>query len=254
MPKKKQTPSPTLFDCLEEITDIRDVRGIRHPLSSVLKLIMLGLICHQKNFTSIASFAKEHWESIKDSLGFTRTYAPHLTTLERHLQYVSIAQLQQVLHAWIIGIAENKQLTASVDAKWIKQSTDEKGNPLLLLTVFEQNLSVALQAYPMHKRIHEPTVFKEFLQELCSTYPQLNIFTFDAIYAQRDLCSTLVEMGKHYVVRIKKNQPETYELIDRMFPKRKDILENYSTLEKKRGVLSDEHTTKTQKLQKSLGK
>ena len=234
-----------LLTCFEDVLDTREVRGRRYTLASLLKLIVLGLICKQVYFEEIVDFAKGHWDKLEKILGFRRGTIPHASTLQRNLAGVTVKQLQRCFEKWIKEVIAEKELIGSVDGKWAKQSRDEGGNPLSMLNVFEQNVKIALEEYPMNKNLSEPSVFKEFMTGLCKKYPGLKIFTLDAIYAQRDLCSMLRELGKDYVVSIKDNQKETKELIDRTFPKRRSILRRQKMLEKKRGILSKGFITKT---------
>ena len=39
-------------------------------------------------------------------------------------------------------------------------------------------------------------------------YPSLQLRTLDALYAERDLCQTMVNHGRDYLVRVKGNRPE----------------------------------------------
>jgi DDE_Tnp_1-associated len=52
----------SLLDAMQKLTDPRKRRGIRHPYSGLLGLTLLGLLCRQSDFTSIARWAKQHWD------------------------------------------------------------------------------------------------------------------------------------------------------------------------------------------------
>lgn len=243
MEKKKET----ILTCLERIPDTREVRGIRYPLSSLLKLLVLGLLSGQTTFAHIQVFAESHWKVLWEPLGFKRKkHVPHAMTLSRQLSQVTVKQLQNAFAHWMRNLLEEKEeLIVSVDGKWSNQATDKKGNPLILLNIFEQEMKLTLQEYAMNKKVHEPTKFKEEFKALCEKYPALYLFTFDALYAQRDLASLIVGSGRHYLVRLKDNQIETKELVERLFPKRKDFLESTQMLDKKGDVLLQEPTIET---------
>ena len=48
-------PSCHLLDILAEVPDPRDKKGKRHPLNSILALIVIGLLVNHKGYTSIAT-------------------------------------------------------------------------------------------------------------------------------------------------------------------------------------------------------
>src|SRR5689334_23320031 len=53
--------APTLLAALQELTDPRRRRGVRHPFAAVLALTFLGLLCRRTDFATIARWAKAHW-------------------------------------------------------------------------------------------------------------------------------------------------------------------------------------------------
>ena len=59
-----------LLDMLAEVPDPRNKKGKRHPLKSVLTLVVVGLMCGHKGYTSIATWAR-YQPSLTKALGFT---------------------------------------------------------------------------------------------------------------------------------------------------------------------------------------
>ena len=59
-----------LLDILAEIDDPRNSKGKRHPLNSMLALVVIGILCGHKGYTSIATWAREQTE-LKKALGIT---------------------------------------------------------------------------------------------------------------------------------------------------------------------------------------
>ena len=94
----------------------------------------------------------------------------------------------------------NREMQASVDGKWAKQSGDAQGNPLVMVNVLAQ--------WPAPEKRYEPGVLREQLGPLFERCPGLGLLTRDALYAERDLCQAIVNHGRDYMVRIMGNRPE----------------------------------------------
>ena len=203
----------SLFECLEQVEDPRKARGVRHPFQAILRLSLLGLVCGQTTMAHIAHFARMHWATLKEPLGFVRDQPPHATTISRTLAGVPWEQLQGALTGWVARVVAEEQMSASVDGKWAKQSVDEQGNPLVMVNVLAHDLKLCLAQWPASEKRYEPGVLREQLGQLLADYPGLSLLTMDALYAERDLCQAIVSYGRDYLVRIKGNQPETLEAL-----------------------------------------
>ena len=57
----------------------------------------------------------------------------------------------------------------------------------------------------------------------------------DALYAERDLCQTIVSYGRDYMVRIKGNRPDVLAALAEGFADQELGQPEAETLEKKRG-------------------
>ena len=105
-------------------------------------------------------------------------------------------------------VVADREMQASVDGKWAKQSEDAQGNPLVMVNVLAHDLKLCLAQWPASEKRYEPGVLREQLGQLFGRYPGLRLLSMDALYAERDLCQAIVGHGRDYLVRIKGNQPE----------------------------------------------
>ena len=117
-------------------------------------------------------------------------------------------QLQEALVSWVARVVADREMTASVDGKWAKQSVDQNGNPLVMVNVLAHDLRLCLAQWPASEKRYEPGVLRERLGPLFESYPGLRLLTMDALYAERDLCQAIVSHGRDYMVRIKGNRPD----------------------------------------------
>src|SRR5687768_13486534 len=142
-------PAASLLDALSTLVDPRHRRGRRHPFASVLALTFLGLLCRKADFASLARWARQHWPSLREPLGFTRPYAPHATTYSRIAARFSLEQFQSALCRWIAGLPRPSPRVAAVDGKTSKQGYDAHGEPIHMLNVFAHDLAACLACWPV---------------------------------------------------------------------------------------------------------
>ena len=69
------------------------------------------------------------------------TIHPTPTTISRALAGVSYEQLQGALTGWVARVVADREVVASVDGKWARQSEDVNGNPLVMVNVLAHDLS-----------------------------------------------------------------------------------------------------------------
>ncbi len=207
--------SPTadsLLAAFGRITDPRDRRGVRHPFDSLLALTFLGLLCRQVDIAAIARWAKHNWRQLREPLGFTRSYAPHSTTLIRAAACYRVEQFREALALWLAAVlAEDGPTVAAVDGKTSKQAFDRDGHPIHVLNVFAHELKLALAGWPTDgDKKTEPEVLKAHLDELFAAYPSLRVLTGDAMFCQRPLARAIIEADRDYLLAVKDNQPELH--------------------------------------------
>jgi hypothetical protein len=222
---------------MRRLTDPRKRRGVRHPFAALLSLTLLGLLCRQPDFLSIARWAADHWGRLRDALGFTRRRAPHNTTLSRACARFRLDEFRAAVMAWLLELAGGPQpATAAVDGKTSKQSRDADGDPLHLLNVFARDLKVCLAQWEVGGgKGTEPEVLKAHLDELFAAYPALQLLTGDALFAQRPLAELIVARRRHYLLAVKDNQPDLLEAARAACAGATAQTADASTREKKRG-------------------
>ena len=74
------------MDMLAEVPDPRNNKGKRHPLKSILALIVIGLMCGHKGWTSIATWARSQPKLAK-ALGFGQKKTPCAATFHNLLKW-----------------------------------------------------------------------------------------------------------------------------------------------------------------------
>ena len=74
-----------LMNMLAEVPDPRNNKGKRHPLKSILTLIVIGLMCGHRGWTFIATWARSQPKLAK-AFGFGHKKTPCAATLHNLLK------------------------------------------------------------------------------------------------------------------------------------------------------------------------
>ncbi|MYF99365.1 ISAs1 family transposase [Candidatus Poribacteria bacterium] len=112
-----------MIDMLAELEDPRNDKGKRHPLTSILALIVIGLMCGHKGWTSIATWARSQ-PALTKALGFTHKKTPSASTIHNLLKKLNIAVLEETLTKWINTVlAGRPDLNGCFDAVAIDGKT-----------------------------------------------------------------------------------------------------------------------------------
>ncbi len=228
-------PLSSLLDAFAQIDDPRQRRGVRHAFPSILALAFLGFLCRETDFACIQRWAADHWEVLKEALGFTRDKPPHATTISRALARLSLGQFRDAFARWLVTRPQAAAVhAAAVDGKTSKQGRDAQGDPIHMLNVFTHELGLCLAQVPVTDgKPTEPQALKAILGELIDHYPMLRLFTGDALFAQRPLAHVILAAGRDFLFTLKDNQPDLLEAVQASFPDAEDQPPDAKTTEKK---------------------
>jgi len=203
-----------------QLTDPRKARGVRHPFSSIVALVFLGLLARITEMAVLVRWATVYWNELRGPLGFTRDRPPCDTTISRALAKLSLDEFRQGFSAWLKSAITDHEgpWIAAIDGKTSCQGRAADGTPIHMLNVFLQDAKLALDQWSVHgDKTNEPGSFQHHLQELLTAYPALRIFTGDAIFAQRPLVELLQTHGCDYLFQVKANQPDVLDALTTCF-------------------------------------
>jgi hypothetical protein len=209
-----------LLDAFSQLEDPRCRRGIRHPFSGIVVLMLLGMLARIREMEVLVRWATVHWDQLREPLGFERDEPPCATTISRTLAKCRVAEFQQALASWLqayVGPSSTEGVIA-VDGKTAKQGLDDNAQPLHMLNVFLHDLQAVLGQWSTGaEKTNEPTVLRRHLKELLDRYPMLRLLTGDAIFAQRPLAELMCRHDCDYLLQIKANQGDTLDALENCF-------------------------------------
>jgi len=210
----------TLLEAFSQLDDPRCRRGVRHPFSGIVVLMLLGMLARIREMEVLVRWATVHWDQLREPLGFERDQPPCATTISRTLAKCRVGEFQQALASWLqvyVGPSSTEGVIA-VDGKTAKQGLDDNGRPLHMLNVFLHDLQAVLGQWSTGaEKTNEPTVLRRYLKELLDAYPMLRLLTGDAIFAQRPLVELMFQHDCDYLLPIKANQGDTLDALEHCF-------------------------------------
>jgi len=229
--------------CLKTVPDPRSKQGTSHPCSTLLAVVLLGLLAKVSTPAEIARWTKRNFSKLSKVLRFGRIKgelkSPCDNTLTRVLKKLSLADLQHAFADFINALLQDTTLVAAVDGKAAKQMKDENDDPILMLNVFAHTLKLHLASWNVQgDKTNEPGCLKMHLRELFEMYPCLKLLTGDAIFAQRPLLEALQEYHCDYLFQVKDNQPKILAKMKVIFKDAEHQEPNDVLPRKKRGFQS----------------
>ena len=225
-----------LATVFSQFTDPRKARGVRHPFSSIVALVFLGLVARITEMAVLVRWARVHWKELREPLGFTRNQPPCDTTISRAMAKLSLDELRQAFSAWLkSALAEHDgPWIAAIDGKTCCQGLAADGTPVHMLNVFLQQAKLSLDQWSVKgDKTNEPGSFQRHLGELLRAYPTLRIFTGDAIFAQRPLLELLQANDCDYLFQVKANQPDVLDALKTCFAAASSARPAHETTEKR---------------------
>lgn len=214
-----KTTSRHLLDILAEVPDFRNNRGKRHPLSAILGLAVIAMMCGCRSYTAIAQWGRTYHSDLPKALGFTHTKMPCASTLHYVFKDLDASALENKLTQWAIVILENLPPDTDTDAlaidgKTLCGSDKQEATIRHLLSVVSHQLGITLTQKPVEAKTNEIPIATQILQSLDVSG---KILTTDALLTQKAFCQALREKNADYVLPVKANQKQTYQDIKRLF-------------------------------------
>ena len=199
-------PAPLdLIDVLAQIPDPRRCRGVRHPLTALLNLFVLGMLTGCKTYAAIAQFGRDHGFPLAHALGFRRGKTPCKSTFSVLMRMLDIDAFEAALSRWIASrLPPDAELVVSLDGKTLRGSRDGEVPGQHLVAAYAPQVRAVLGQLRVDTKTNE---HKAALQLLGILPLAGRLFLGDAMFCQRELCATIIEGGGDYLFFVKDNQP-----------------------------------------------
>ena len=181
----------TLYECFENVNDVRNRSGLRHPLPSFLMMVTFSIMSGYTSMQSIATFLQGNKEqfmlefNLKHGVpGYTQ-----IRTILMELDYASLCNSFQNWASSYVDITKDDWL--SIDGKTLRSTVtnydNEKQNYVAMVSLFLSDLGVVIgtQRYE-NKKQGENAAAMQLLSNLLSVLQGKGvILTLDALHCQK---------------------------------------------------------------------
>ena len=209
-----------LIEVFSDITDFRQSRGKRHPLSAILGLACCAMLCGYRSYGAIAEWGRNYGTEIAHALGFTH-HTPCAATLHTILRSIDREAFEAKVGAWaeslvatVPAVPEAPEIAIAVDGKTLRGSKKQGAPETHLLSVVTHRVGLTLTQQAVAAKTNEITEVETVFGKIVLAG---RIVTMDALLTQRQVAQTIVAAGGDYVMIVKDNQPQLKADIELVF-------------------------------------
>lgn len=198
------------------LPDPRLWREVSHPLGSILFIALCAVICGAESFMDMELFGKSREAWLRSMIPMGKRGTPSHDTFNRVLGALHWHDFEQAVRDWTLtllppdhAVAERPQL--ALDGKTLRGSrttdpADGKNRFVASVNVLAASHGLVIDQRRIPEEGSEITALQLLLRHLHLTGA---IVSMDAVHAQTETISTIIEGGGDYLVGLKDNQPAT---------------------------------------------
>ncbi len=236
----------SLLKALEQVTDPRARRGIRHSIASTLAMVVAaGLSGAGRSFRSAGDFVADLPQDALARLGARfhpvkrRYIAPNEATIRRHVQMIDADEADAAVGGWLLAQVQEERraagqagaLTAvALDGKVLRGAWEELPDiKVKLFSALVHGEGVTIGQRKVPDGTTEVTQVLPLIDGIAAALRACAgpdddgdlaglVFTADALHVHRDNLRQVTDRGGEYIVTVKGNQPGLERDITALFP------------------------------------
>jgi len=201
---------PPLLCVLDRLGDWRKRQGKVYPLTSLLIVMLAGLMCGKQGLRSISRWCRALPIRIRAAMGLRPARSPSHATLCRLLRNLAVNELEKAIRLWMEGV--NRQLAQAgihlricIDGKTLRGAAKRGAEVIQLLAAVSQQLKLVLAQVAVDSGTSEIKAIVPLLNQLVL---EGRLITVDALLTQREIAQAIIDRGGDYLMYAKENQPQ----------------------------------------------
>ena len=197
---------------LGQIHDPRQARGIRYSLPVMLSMLVLAKLCGEDQLTGMAEWLRLREAELTMWLGLTRQTRSHLTTYQRLLAQLDLAEVEQVVGQFFQNQGSG---VVSLDGKTLRGTIPAgQTQGTHLLAAYAVDEGVVLYQIEVDHKTNEIPMAPQLIQHLdLKGY----VVTGDALLTQRAIGEAVKAAPGDYALPVKANHPNVQRAIAEVF-------------------------------------
>jgi hypothetical protein len=197
-------------ELLERVPDPHRAKSVAHPLSTLLRLVLMGKLCGRVTVKAAWRMGQRLPAPMRQRLGFRKGCYPCYSTVTETLRQVDPADLYLVFATAVRGLGLEGQETVALDGKTLCGSRDGEAACTQVLGLFSTRLKGLLGGWKVPSGGTEATAALDLLEALDLTGL---VVTADAMYCQPVIARKIVKQGGEYVLTVKDNKRRLKEAV-----------------------------------------
>ena len=213
---------------MKSVEDPRSPREKKHELAAVLTYLVAGYVTGHITLRRCLGWCQRHEKWLKKNGLPLPNGIASLSTVSRLLSTIDELLFLFAFIEWIGTIVSTKGVHLAVDGKALRAAAEKcKGKRApMMLHVMEAATGLVLAQLPISAKENEINNIPELLSYLDI---RESTITTDALNTQTSVMEQIIGQGGHFVMMVKKNQPNSYEEIIRQFKAMKSERERMKT-------------------------
>lgn len=204
----------SVYDRLHKLSDLRNARGKRYSLVTLLMIILLAKLCGANTPMDIAEWGENHKEEILKLLKVKRPDIPKHSTYRRIMAHkVYVEEIERLVGEY--NEQGDQGEVYAMDGKTIRgmRNKEEVGTEYLL-SVYDVQQGKTVSQVEVGRKENE---IRKATTALKQVKIAQKVITGDALYTQKGIAAYIIEQAGEYVFPVKENQIGLYKSIQQLF-------------------------------------
>lgn len=200
---------------MRAVPDPRSPRAKKHDLAEMLTCIIVAYVSGHTTMRRAVSWCKRHLKWLRKGLVLKNGIAS-VPTISRMLSEIDEELFLYAFMEWIGEILDTRGRHLAIDGKALRAAVSRvKGGatPLLMNTI-DVATSLVVAQFPLLDKTNEIKTIPKLLELLNI---KGSIITIDAIGTQTEIMEQICKQEGHFLLMVKKNQPNAFEEISDFF-------------------------------------
>lgn len=229
----------SLASIFAEMTDQRKPKGLRYPFQPLLILLSLAKLCGQDTPSEIFDWVENRSSLLKQKLGLDWKRMPSQTTWQRLVgANIDATEFDRKVGKYFQAMSLDERELFNLDGKVLCGTRDKQTDrQLYLLALQEERTNAVVEQTEVLAGENEISAANRLFEKADL---KNKIISGDAIFAQKELSSKVVERGGEYLWKLRANQGSIYNLAKEHFEELSDCyLDRARSLEKGHGRIDE---------------
>ncbi len=201
--KTDASKNSDFLDNFQNIEDPRSERNKLYPVSEILFMALLAVICGAEGWQDIENYGKAKLQYLRGFLDYANG-VPSDDTFRRFFRTLKPDYFKEMFREWVGKLASAAQAKViAIDGKSNRRTFDDNNSMIHMVSAYATEARLVLGQEKVEKKSNEITAIPKLLQMLDI---KGHIITIDAMGCQVKIANQIVEQDGDYILALKGNQ------------------------------------------------